>query len=209
MPCACSASRPSITTARPPSSRTAASSRRRRRSASRARSTMPAFPTNAIRYCLEAGNVDSRRRRPRRVLREAADQVRAAARDLSRQRAARLCRRSAWRCRCGSRRSCSRSRTWRRRSKALRAERQGRGQAAVRRAPPEPCGLRLLPLARSTRRSCSPWTASASGPRPRSRSAAATRWSRCARSTGRTASACSTRPSPTTPASRSTPASTR
>ena len=48
------------------------------------------FPYEAIRYCLSAGKVDLRRRRQRRLLRKAAGQVRAAARDLSRQRTAGL-----------------------------------------------------------------------------------------------------------------------
>ena len=55
--CASSASRRSITTARRRWSRTAGSWPPRRRSASRARSTTPRFPRNAIAYCLrEAGS---------------------------------------------------------------------------------------------------------------------------------------------------------
>ena len=45
--------------------------------------------------------------------------------------------------------------------------------AAVRRAPSEPCRERFLSLAVRARQRCSPWTASASGRRPRSASAAA------------------------------------
>ena len=50
----------------------------------------PGFPAHAIRYCLRGRRHQSRRRRPRRLLREAAHQVRAPAGNLSRQRAARL-----------------------------------------------------------------------------------------------------------------------
>ena len=67
-----------------------------------------AFPQNAIAYCLDEARLPAGRARPRRVLRQAVPEVRTAAGDLSGLRAARLLARSAWRCRCGSRRSCSR-----------------------------------------------------------------------------------------------------
>ena len=67
-----------------------------------------AFPRTRSTTACEAGGIDARRRRPRRLLRQAVPEVRAAARDLPRLRAARLHARSAWRCRSGSRRSCSR-----------------------------------------------------------------------------------------------------
>ena len=57
------------------------------------------------------GGADAGRSRLRRLLREAASQVRAAARDLPRLRAARASAASAWPCRSGSRRSCTCART--------------------------------------------------------------------------------------------------
>ena len=106
--CAFSVFPPSITTAPPRWSSTAASSPRRRRSASRARSTTRGFPANAIAYCLAEARRRARRRRLRRVLREAVPEIRTAARDLSRLRAARLPVVSPWRSRCGSAKSCFR-----------------------------------------------------------------------------------------------------
>ena len=50
----------------------------------------PSFPANAIRYCLREAGVDARTDRSRRLLRKAVLEIRAAARNLSRLRAARL-----------------------------------------------------------------------------------------------------------------------
>ena len=100
----------------------------------------------AIRYCLDAGKRRSRRHRPRRLFRKAAHQIRAADGDLSRQCAAWLpsfrMAIPVW-----IKEKLFQKPNLEKALKSLRAERQGRGQAAVRRAPPEPRGLRLLSLA--------------------------------------------------------------
>ena len=50
----------------------------------------PAFPRQAVAYCLREAGLDAGRPRLRRLLRQAADQVRAAAGDLSGLRAGRV-----------------------------------------------------------------------------------------------------------------------
>ena len=170
----------------------------------------PLSPRTPSRYCLGRGGVPARRRRPRRLLRQAVPQVRAAARDLPRLRPARLPLVPPWRCRSGCGRSSSRRRC-----------------SATSCAGFDP-GLRLedtrlLFAEHHQSHAASAFFASPfdggghpdHGRRRRvghdlgRRSGRAT-GSRCARrSTSRTRSACSTPPSPTTPASRSTPASTR
>ena len=59
------------------------------------------LPGQAVDYCLAAGGLSTRRPRLRRLLREAAAEIRSAARDLPELRAARASRRSRGRCRCG------------------------------------------------------------------------------------------------------------
>ena len=61
----------------------------------------------AIAYCLREAGLDAGRPRLRRLLRQAADQVRAAAGNLPGLCPARASAASAWRCRCGSRTSCT------------------------------------------------------------------------------------------------------
>ncbi len=85
-----SESPPSTTTAPPACCATARSSRPRRRSASPARRATPRFPAHAVAYCLREGGIDVPDLDVRRLLRQAAAQVRAHPGDLSRRRAARL-----------------------------------------------------------------------------------------------------------------------
>ena len=190
-------------------STTAGSSPPPRRSASPARSTTPASPgtPSTTAWPRPASALDERR--PRRLLRQAVPQVRAAARDLPRLRAARASPRSAWRCRCGSRRSCSRSGCWSTKLKEQGGERdleqrllfaehhQSHAASAFFPSPFEEAAVLTID-------GVGEWATTQRRHRPRQPT------SRCSRrSTSRTRSACSTRPSPTTPASRSTPASTR
>ena len=67
----------------------------------------PAFPTHAIDYCLREAGLSAGRSRLRRVLRQAADQVRTAARDLPGLCSRRGSAAFAWPCRSGSRTSCT------------------------------------------------------------------------------------------------------
>ena len=145
----------------------------------------------------------------RRLLRQAVPEVRAAAGNLSRLRAARLHvvpHRDADldRARSCSRRTCC--------CKELEGDRPGlgrSGQAAVRRASPQPRGVGVLPLAVRGGRGADHGRRRRMGDdlgRHRARQRA---HDRPRRSTFRTRSACSIRRSPTTPASRSTPTNTR
>ncbi len=85
----------------------ARSSPRHRKSGSRARSTTPGFPHPCRRVLPAGGGARAGAARLRRVLRQAAAQVRAPAGDLSGLCAARLPLVPAPRCRCGSSRSCT------------------------------------------------------------------------------------------------------
>ena len=166
------------------------------------------FPDNAIRYCLRGRRGRSRRRRPHRVLRKAAREIRASGRDLSRQCAERVCLLPHGHAALDQGQAVPEGEPGEAAEGAC-ARRRHREEAALCRAPSEPCRLRLLPLA--LRRGDRPHHGRrrrvgdhVGRDRPRQR-----RSRRCARSTGRTASGCCTRPSPTTPGSRSTRASTR
>ena len=175
---------------------TARSSPPRRRSASRARSTTR-LPDARRRLLPARGRHRARRPRLRRLLRQAAAQVRAPARDLPGFAPQRLPLVPAWRCRSGSRRSCITDAQLRRRARRLR------GTASLRRAPRVARGQRVLPVA--VRRGGHPdaSTASASGRPPSIGVGRGNDLELLARAAlSRTRSACSTRRSPTTPASR-------
>ena len=165
------------------------------------------FPEHAIAYCLaEAGckldDVDLCG-----VLREAVPQIRAAAGNLSGVRAARLPVVRDGDPGLDSREAVPEGHHPPRVAEA-RARFRLEEPAAVHRASHEPRGERVLCLAVLRRPRCSPWTASANGARRRQRSAAATICRSSRRCTSRIRSGCSIPPSPTTPASRSIPAST-
>ena len=125
-------------------------------------------------YCLAEARHRARRRRPRRLLRQAVPEVRAAARDLPRLRAARLPVVPHGDPALAEGEAVPEEPAHATSSRSSRPDFDWETQAAVHRAPPEPRGERLLPLALRARRPCSRWTASASGPRPRSASATAT-----------------------------------
>ena len=88
--CAFSASPRSITTARRRWSRTAGSLRPRRRNASPARSTIPRFRKTRSRIASTRPQTQARRARSCRLLRQAVPEIRAAARDLRGDGAARF-----------------------------------------------------------------------------------------------------------------------
>ena len=126
------------------------------------------YPRRASRLLPARGWHQPQGHRLRRVLRQAVPQIRTPARNLSHLQPARVHARSAWRCRSGCARSCFRRSLLASELQGARAGfRLGRA-AALLRASSEPCGFRLLPIARSTRRPFSRWTASANGRRPRS-----------------------------------------
>ena len=139
---ASSESPPSTTTAPPRCCATGRSSPRRRRSASRGASTTRRFPHGAVDYCLRDGGLRHRRSRLRRVLREAAREVRSPAADLPRVRAARI--------RVAARRRLPQwLETKLRIPRALDGGLRGeyRGEVRLRRPPRVACRQRLLPVA--------------------------------------------------------------
>ena len=184
-------------------SSTERSLRPRRRSALRARSTTRISPPRD-RILPGGRKVRARRTGFRRVLRQAVHQVRTAARDLSGVRTARL-QIIPWPFPSGCAKSCSRKMADRRTAQARARLRQCR--SPVHRASPVACGFRFFPR-HSSARLFSPSTGR--------------EWSTTSLAVGdgndlkihkelhfRILSGCSTRPSPTTRASRSIPASTR
>ena len=166
------------------------------------------FPVHAIGYCLAEGRHHARRRRLRRVLREAVPEVRAAARDLCRASRRAASSPSRWRSRSGSAKSCSRRTCIRRELQKLAPDFDWQEPAAVHRASRQPRGERVLCLAvpggggadDGRRRRM---VHDLGRGRPRQRAHAHSR--SCI---SRIRSGCSIPPSPITPASRSIPAST-
>ena len=166
------------------------------------------FPHHAVEYCLARSRHHAGRARPRRLLRQAAPQVRAAARDLPRLRAARLHVVPQGDAAVARATSCSRMAT-------TAPELKRRSRTATGKAK------------RSSASIHESHAASAFYPSPFEQAAVLTmdgvgEWATTsiglgdgndskviARSTSRTRSACCIRRSPTTPASRSTPANTR
>ena len=121
----------------------------------------PGFPAHAIRYCLDAAGTDL----------DDVDNVVFYDKPLIKferlletylANAPRGFRSFRWQCRCGSRRSCSRSGTGEG-AGGVRLDWPARGEAPIRRAPPEPRGLRLLRLALRGSGGADASTASASG----------------------------------------------
>ena len=205
--CASSASRRSTTTARPPWSgwRIVAAAQEERFTRKKADAD---FPAHAVDYCLQRGGHRPEGRRPRRVLRQAVPQVRAAARNLSRLQPARIHVVPHGDAGLDPREAVPEEPARRASSRRSIHEFDWR-KAALRRASSEPCrvGLLSFPVRGGGRAD--------HGRRRRmgdhlGRRSARERGSRSTRrSTSRTASGCSTRRSPTTPASRSIRASTR
>ena len=168
----------------------------------------PSFPEHAIRYCLKEAGVDARRRRSRRVFEKPL---------LKFERLLETYLANAPR---GFQSFRMAMPVWLKEKlfqkailvKALKPfgdKRELDGQAAVRRAPPEPRRVRVLPLAlrgggRADHGRRRRMGDDVGRDRPRQR-----RWSMLREIHLPHSSACSTRRSPTTPGSRSTPASTR
>ena len=102
------------------------------------------LPRHAIEYCLAEGGVEPRPGRPRRLLRQALPEVRAAPGDLPGLRAARVPVVLDGRPPVGQGKALPEAPP---QAGARRPRGRDRGEAAVRRAPSEPRGERLLPLA--------------------------------------------------------------
>ena len=167
------------------------------------------FPHHALAYCLDAAGIRLGRRRLRRVLRQAVPEIRAAAGNLSRLRADGLPIVPDGDPAVAARKAVPEAAAARRAEASSSRDYDWDEQAALHRASPEPRGLRVLPLA--VRGSGRPdhgrgrrMGDDVGRLRPRQRSRRSSR-----SSTSRTRSACCTPPSPTTPGSRSIPASTR
>ena len=162
----------------------------------------PRFPEHAIRYCLAEGGIGARRPRPDRLLRQAAREVRAPARDLSQLRAERVPVLRGGDAGVAEGEALPQDHAARRRSPRSATARP----ASCRNCCSPSITSRTRPprfsSAPSSTRPCCASTGWASGPRLPPGAARATSSSRSGRSTSRIRSACCIRRSPISPASR-------